>query len=395
MAGLDQSVPQVEGGTIEKDEQGRPTGVLRENAGALIRDRIPVLTKSETLRYLKLGAEKALSLGITAVGSFDTDGPNFDDILDAYRETCAGSRFRVTMQCGIAGKEKYLDMYLGRGLASGKVLYGEDGTGPLLKMGPVKLFIDGTLGGQTAWMREPYRDKEETRGFPVLEQALFETLIKKAAAGGLQAAVHAIGDAGVAAAISAFETVTGPACNPLRHGVIHCQITRHGDLKRIAKNHVLALVQPVFLADDLHILENRVGPDLAATSYAWGSMSRLGIPVSYGTDAPVSPLNPLLNIAWAVRRQDPEKGLPPEGFYPAERVDLFTAVDAYTSGSAYSDFSEGYLGRIRPGHFADLAFLDRDIFSLPPREIHRARVVRTMLAGETVWEGMVGSSNPF
>jgi predicted amidohydrolase YtcJ len=387
MAGLDESAPGVEGGTIEKDGNGKPTGVLRENANALVWESIPALTGNETQNYLKLAAEKALSLGITAVGSCDTGGPDFDDILGVCRETCARSRIRITMQCGVSGKGEYLDAYLGRGLFSGKVLYEESGTGPLLKMGPVKLFMDGTLGGQTAWLRAPYRDKKETRGFPVLEKAFFETLVKKAAAGGLQIEVHAIGDAGVDAVISAFEKVTGPARNLLRHGVIHCQITCPEDLERMAKNRLLALVQPVFLADDLHILESRVGPGLAATSYAWGSMNKLDIPVSYGADAPVSPLNPLLNIAWAVRRQDPESGLPRDGFYPAERVDLFTAVDAYTSGSAYSDFSEEYLGRVKPGHFADLAFLDRDIFSLPSEEIHKAKVIRTMLAGETVWEG--------
>jgi predicted amidohydrolase YtcJ len=387
MAGLGESAPDVEGGTIEKDRNGKPTGVLRENANALVREPIPALSRTETLKYFGLAVERALSLGITAVGTYDTGGPDFEEILGAYREICSNTRrLRITMQCGISGKEEYLDAYLEQGLFSGKVFCEEPGTGPLIKMGPVKLFIDGTLGGQTAWMREPYRDKPGTKGFPVLEEALLEKLVKKAASAGLQVEVHAIGDAGVGAVVSAFEKVTGPA-NPLRHGVIHCQITRQEDLERMAKSRILALVQPIFLADDMQILENRIGPALAATSYAWGSMHRLGIPVSYGTDAPVSPLDPLLNIAWAVRRRDPESGLPRGGFYPAERVDVFTALDAYTSGSAYSDFSEQYLGRIKPGYYADLAFIDKDIFSVPPEELYKAKVIRTMLAGETVWEG--------
>jgi predicted amidohydrolase YtcJ len=202
----------------------------------------------------------------------------------------------------------------------------------------------------------------------------------------MQVMVHAIGDAGVEAVIAAFEKVTGQAHNPLRHGIIHCQVTGRDLLERMARNRILALVQPIFLADDMYVLDKRVGPELASTSYAWGTMDRLGIPVSYGTDAPVSALNPLLGLAWAVRRQNPDGGFPPDGYYPGERVELSTALDAYTAGSAFSSFDENRLGRIRPGFLADLVFLDRDIFSIPAREIHQAKATRTLLAGDTVWE---------
>jgi predicted amidohydrolase YtcJ len=254
-------------------------------------------------------------------------------------------------------------------------------------MGPVKLFMDGTLGGQTAWMTEPYRDKPETRGFAVLEEEKLRALIRRAASYGMQVIVHSIGDAAMEAVISAMEAVTGPRGNPLRHGIVHCQVTRTAQLERMARNRILALVQPVFLADDMYILESRVGPALASSSYAWGSMGRLGIPVSYGTDAPVSDLNPLLGISWAVTRQDPQRDFrPPGGFYPRERVDLASALDAYTAAPAYAAFAEPELGRIESGYWADLCFIDRDIFSLPPTEIHRARVIRTMIAGETLWK---------
>ena len=113
-------------------------------------------------------------------------------------------------------------------------------------------------------------------------------------------------------------------------------------------------------------------------------MEKLGVPVSYGTDAPISDLNPLLGISWAVTRQDPGRGfLPQGGFYPAQRVDLAAALDAYTAGSAWANFGESLQGRLEPGYWADLVFIDRDIFSLPAEEIHRARVIRTMIAGET------------
>ncbi|MDR1587977.1 MAG: amidohydrolase [Treponema sp.] len=394
IAGISESAPEMEGGTIEKDNLGRPTGVLRENANVLVRGRIPPLTRAETLSCLRLAAERALSLGITSAGSYDTLDPDPGEIIDVYRAFSGGEgrRIRVTMQCGISGREDILGACLDRGLVTGKILYEDPAAGPLLKMGSLKLFIDGTLGGHTAWMRRPYRDKGETSGFPVLDRESLEGFIRKADAGKLQTLVHAIGDAGMEAVITAFEKNTRagrlstPERNPLRHGIIHCQITDFKLLERMARGRILALVQPIFLADDMYILEKRVGPELAATSYAWGAMNRLGVPVSYGTDAPVSDLNPLLNISWAVLRQNPADGFPEGGFYPAERVDPADAIDAYTAGSAWSSFDEQRLGRIKPGFLADLVFIDRDLFSIPARDIHRAQVIRTMLAGETMWE---------
>jgi predicted amidohydrolase YtcJ len=394
MAGLADSAPEVEGGTIERDSSGRPTGVLRENANALIRRGIPEPTKAQMKENLKRAMEKALTLGITSMGTNDSQGPDFDDVVEVYRSIFAdgedGDRkfLRITLQCGISAEERYLADLRDRQIPTGKVLWENGDRGIFLRMGPVKLFMDGTLGGQTAWMKQPYRDKPETSGFPVLDQGLLRDLIKKAAAWGYQVIVHAIGDAAMEAVISAMEQVSSAGSNPLRHGIVHCQVTSRPQLERMARNRLLALVQPIFLADDVYILESRVGPELAATSYAWGSLERLGTSVSYGTDAPVSDLDPIQGISWAVTRQDPQRDFyPPGGFYPGERVDLTTAIDCYTAASAYSAWEESEGGRITPGYWGDICFIDRDLFSLSPPEIHRARVIRTMIAGDTVWEG--------
>ena len=394
LAGLSESAPEVEGGTIEKDENGRPTGVLRENANALVRNNIPLPSREEMKSFLGLAMEKAHSLGISACGSYDTGGPDFEAVVGAYREIYDESReaglpaLRVTMQCGISTREDMLDLLLERGKGP---LWEDPVWGYFLKLGSVKLFADGTLGGHTAWMRRPYLDNPDTSGFPVLDQEVLNRYVQKAAARGMQVLVHTIGDAGIDSVLQAFEKVTGPGKNPmggnpLRHGIIHCQITSPDLLERMARNKILALVQPIFLADDVYIVESRVGPELASTSYAWASMQTLGIPVSYGTDAPVSALDPLLCIEWAVLRRDSENpGLHPEGFYPKERVDIHTALNAYTAAAAFACFEENSLGRIAPGYLADLVFLDRNIFTIPPEEIHKAKVLRTLCAGETVY----------
>jgi predicted amidohydrolase YtcJ len=350
---------------------------------------------------LKTAMKKAHSLGVTACGSYDADGPDFENIVAVYRDIYEEARktgtpgLRVSMQCGISTREEILDEYLKRKKnfttenevkntsfapdppCPSVVNYSSHPAwGSFLKMGSIKLFADGTLGAHTAWMRRAYLDKPTTRGVLVLDEKILTRFVQKAAAGGMQVLVHTIGDAGIDAVISAFETVTSPGNNPLRHGIIHCQITSADLLERMARNRILALVQPVFLEDDRHIVESRVGPRLASTSYAWGSMEKAGIPVSYSTDAPVSGIDPLRCIEWAVLRQ---------GFYPGEQVDIYTAVDAYTTASAFSAFDENALGRIAPGYLADLVFLDRDIFTIPPEDIHKARVIRTMCAGETVY----------
>jgi predicted amidohydrolase YtcJ len=196
--------------------------------------------------------------------------------------------------------------------------------------------------------------------------------------------IHAIGDAAMDQVISCYEKVTGPGHNPLRHGIIHCQITDRGLLERMARNHIPALVQPIFLLHDLYIVENRVGAALASGSYAWGTMERLGVRAAWGTDCPVESMDPLQGIACAVTRQDPGAAFPAGGFFPEERVDVYTAVDNYTAGSAWAAFDEDRMGRIRPGALADLALLDRDIFTIPPEEIHKTKVLCTIVGGELV-----------
>lgn len=385
MAGVSESAPRIEGGSVDLDDAGKPNGVFRENSAALLRDIVPQPTEEELERSLSLGMDRALSYGITAAASYDTGGPDMGKVIDAFTRIYSrgGPRLRVSMQCGITGDEACLDEYIRSNYSTGAFFYE-----PYLKMGPLKLFSDGSLGSHTAWLRRPYRDNPATSGLTVTGKEELTRLVKKASAHGLQVAVHAIGDAAVDAVVSAYEAVTAPGQNPLRHGVLHCQITDPELLERMRKNDLLALVQPIFVLHDLYMVESRVGPELASTSYAWASMERLGIRSAYGTDCPVESMDPIQGIACAVTRKDPEADFPPEGFFPAQRVDVYTAVDNYTQGSAYANFDENRMGRIRPGALADLALLDRDIFTIPAGEIHRARVTAVLVGGDLVYGGI-------
>ena len=380
LAGIGKPVPMVEGGQIDVDEAGEPTGIFRENAMEILWRIVPEPGDAEKEAQLTYAMHHALQHGLTAVASQDAAGGDMDELIRIYaRLYDKGLRLRVTQQAGI-GCEAHLDEYIQRGYCTGKFLYA-----PFLKMGPLKLFADGSLGSRTALLREPYADAPETRGIRVLEPEAMAAYIQKASRNGIQIAVHAIGDGAMDTVISCFEAVTNEGHNPLRHGIIHCQITDRQLVSRMAKNDLLALVQPIFLASDMHIAEKRVGRELASTSYAFGTMQRLAMHVAYGSDCPVETLNPLKGIACAVLRtdQDDSSGT---AFFPEERVDVYDAVDSYTLGSAYATFDENRIGRIYPGYLADLVLLDRDIFAVPAEEIGDAQAVFTMVGGETVYQ---------
>jgi predicted amidohydrolase YtcJ len=390
LAGIADNAPGIEGGEVRRDSGGKPLGILGENAIALIKGIIPSPALRELCRDLDRAMDMAIRSGLTSVATFDVEDLDYDLVAGAYqkvfrdRENCP----RVVLQCGLNGDKKQLDEYIGRGLFTGRELSvpGRQGAGDSrLKIGPLKFFADGSLGSHTAWLRRPYRDKPGTCGLAVLETAELQALVKKAASNRFQVVIHAIGDGAIDAVLTAYEQVTSPSGNPLRHGVVHCQITDMALLERMKRNSILALVQPIFLCHDYRMVESRVGKELAATSYAWGAMERLGIPCAYGTDCPVEDIAPLLGIEWAVRRNGEGADLPPEGFFPKQRVDVYSAVDNYTTGTAYSNFDENRNGRIKPGCLADLILLDRDIFTVPPEEIHKSRVLFTMTGGETAF----------
>jgi predicted amidohydrolase YtcJ len=374
----------------ELDENGEPNGILRGPCLAQAREMLPAATDGLLRDNLAYAMRRALENGVTAVGSCDIiQARAFSRVVAAYHSIYCERKpnLRVTLQNGVADDPKYLDDYIQNGRVTGAVL--EDS---YLKIGALKLFADGSLGARTACMRRPYHDDPHTQGVPEMDWALLRGLIEKAHKNGMQVIVHAIGDAALEEAIKGFEALGDPR-NPLRHGIVHCQITDKTLLSRMAKSNLLALVQPIFLASDLYIAESRVGAALASTSYAWGSMERLGVRAAYGTDAPVEPLNPLLGIACAVTRKDLSKRYPENGFYPEERVDVYTAVDNYTTAGAYAHFDERRLGRIQAGYEADMTLLDKDIFAMPPDEIPTAQVLWTMISGEMVFERQPASSD--
>jgi len=381
MAGITRDTPQVEGGHFDTDENGEPNGIFRENALYNLKSIVPPYTQEQINEQILFAMRHALEKGLTSVSSCDIIEENFQSIIDAYIKafTEAGVHLRVNTQCRIEKDSSYNE-FIKRGWIT-KASMGH----PYVTMGPVKFFADGSLGSRTAYLRKPYHDEPSTTGLRVHAPEEMNALVERAHKNGFQVAVHSIGDAGIEQVLDAFEKTTGGRKNELRHGVIHCQITDLPLLQRMADNDILAIVQPIFLAHDLYMVDARVGKELGSTSYAFATMEKLGIKTSYGTDSPVESMSPIDCIDCAVNRHDVSTGYPEGGFYPQECVDVYTAVDNYTIGSAYATFTENQKGRIKVNQLADMVLLDRDIFTIPKKEIHTAKVLWSMVGGKIAY----------
>jgi len=378
MAGITRESVCNESGQIELDEDGEPLGIFGEGTALYkIRDMIPAYTQEQIEEQLLYAMRHALENGITSAGSRDIIEDNYQSIVDAYIKLYTENdlHLRVSLQCTIEN-DAVFNEFIRRGWVTRSSM-----GHPYLTMGASKLFADGSLGSRTAYMRKPYLDAPSTRGFQIHPQEEMDALVLKNHKNGFQVIVHAIGDAAIEETLNAFEKANGGHTNVLRHGLVHCQITDLPLLRRMADNGILAFMQPIFLTHDLYMLENRVGKELASTSYAHETMNRLGVKAVYGTDSPVESMSPVECIDCAVNRHDVTNGCPEEGFYPSECVDVYTAVDAYTTGSAYAEFAEDYKGRIKAGYLADMTLLDRDIFTIPQKEIRKAQVLWTMVGG--------------
>lgn len=381
LCGIDKNTKDIPGGSIGRDENGMPDGVLLEDAldlAAPIR-RDPTLEEAKT--YIRTAAEDAVRCGLTTVHVDDLYYPPEGECvpLRAYEEMLGADWLpvHVYLQCRLSDME-ILKLFFAQGYYYGK---GD----ARFRAGAMKLVADGSLGARTAYMRKPYCDAPDTRGIAIYTQERLDELVCAAAERGMPSVIHAIGDAMIDMALNAFEKARKVEKTPLRHGIIHCQITDLDQLKRMRALDVMALVQPIFLDYDLHIADARAG-ELAKTSYAFKTMLKLGIRMAFGSDAPIERFNAIQGIYHAVTRKD-LSGCPAGGWHPNEKLTVEEAVAAFTREAAYASCEEDVKGTITKGKYADLVVLDRDIFSLPEDEIKNANVTMTVCGGEIVYEG--------
>lgn len=383
--GLNRETASKYGALAETLPDGEPNGIIRENLLDTTKGRISTLTP-EILRKMLLDAqERALAQGLTCVQTDDIGYlPNFD--YDMYfrllREmTDSGElKLHIGEQC-LLQTEDEIETFFSKGYRCG-------GGTEKFRINCVKLLADGSLGARTAALRSPYYDCSETKGLAAFTQEELNRLVSAAHRHECPVAIHAIGDRAVEMALDAIEYARGKYPDiSVRDGIVHCQITDEKLLDRFRELDVLALVQPIFIDYDMNIVGSRVGPDLAATSYAWKSLMDRGVHVSFGTDCPVEAFNTMPNLYSAVSRRNITGGHPGEKIYlPEQRVSMEEGIRAYTMEGAYVENMEEVRGSITREKTADFVVLDQNLFNLSTEEeILNTHVVRTYVDGSLVY----------
>lgn len=386
LLGLDENSPQYPNGEFVREPGGFPSGVFKGNACMHAGSVIPALSIDEKRSALIRAMKHAASMGITSIQSNDI-ADDFPDIREAimmlqdiFDNNEASVRYHYQMHLDTF--EEFEDC-----VRDGLILpaAAPDVHDMWLTPGPLKLYKDGSLGAGTAYLRSGYADDRSNKGLQWLTSEEMDRFCTAACDHGIQVITHAIGDKAIQEAAASYEKAFVNGVNKLRHGIVHCQITDSDLIETIRRKDILVFAQPVFIDSDMHIVDKLCGDELASSSYAFGTMLRQGIHLSYGTDCPVETCDPFLNIYEAVTRKD-KHGYPATGFYPDEAVDVAAAIDAYTLESAYAQFAENVKGRLKPGFAADLVVLDKDIFTVDADEIKDIRPVLTMTGGRIVYQ---------
>jgi hypothetical protein len=378
LAGIDERSPTPAGGLIEQ-ENGRLTGLLAENARAPVWAAMPPLTEDAMVRAIVRGGERLLSLGITscmdaAVGMRGGFGE-----IAAYHRARREGRLPVRTWLTLLGDE-------GRSIvpechAAGLL----SGTGDaMLMIGAVKLFLDGSAGGRTAWMSQPYLGDDATCGLQMLASADLERQVIELHAMGYQLACHAIGDAAIEQLITAYEKALARYPDPdRRHRIEHCGFSTAGQHARMVKAGIYPCPQQVFVHDFGDAYVKVLGPERALSSYPFKTWLDLGLKPATGSDAPVCDPDPFPNLHALLTRKT-WRGTVMDA---SQSVPIEAALEAYTEAGAFSQKQEHVKGRLVPGQLADVAVFSRNLLSATPDEILKdTRCDLTIRGGNIVFD---------
>ena len=375
LAGVTKDTPVPPGGEIDRDAAtGELTGILKDTAADLVFAGIPEPSFAEKLEAAEASIRHAAENGVTSVDEM-ADAASFEVFEELARLGRLTTRVHVYIPITEVGALARLKL---------KSPFGS----PYLQIAGLKGFMDGSLGSATAYFFEPYTDDPKTFGLlhgQMFPEGVMETRILEADRAGLQLAIHAIGDRANSMLLDMYEkAVAANGPRDRRWRVEHAQHLRPADIIRFGKLGLVAAVQPYHVIDDGRWAEKKIGPERVKTTYAFESLRRAGAVLAFSSDWTVAPLSPILGIYAAVTRRTLD-GKNPGGWVPEEKVPVEEAVRAYTVNGAWVQFAEAAKGSIERGKLADLVVLDRDIFTIPPEEIVRAKVRMTIFDGRIIY----------
>jgi predicted amidohydrolase YtcJ len=372
LAGITSTTPDPEGGQIDRDERGEPTGLLRETAMSLVQDRLPRPTRAELKDALRAAGARFLANGITSVGEAKL---RTSDELAAYEELAAAGELPVRVFTMMMIDDT-LDALSRLGMRTG---WGD----AWLRIGPAKLFQDGSGGGRTAAMFTEYVNDPGNRGITIYEQAELDERFARAHAAGFQLAAHAIGDRAITMILDAYERVLSDSPKAdHRFRIEHCGMCTPEIIDRLAHLGVIAVPQPSFIYElgDSYI-RNFTAEQLAC-SYPNRTWFDRGIVAVGSSDVPVVDCDVLINLRSAVTRLT-QTG---QRMGPEQGVTIDEALRMFTRHGAFASFEEWDKGTITPGKLADLVVLSGDPRAIPAEDLPSLSVEMTMVDGRVAHE---------
>jgi hypothetical protein len=361
-----------EGGLFDRDVHGEPTGVLRETALTLVRSHIPEPTEQDIMDALEAGGHEFLRNGVTSAVEAGIRDP---------RELHAFQRLREHGKLPIRSYlmmliDETLDDLIALGIQTG---FGDE----WLRIGPAKLFSDGSIGGRTAMMHKPYEGQPDNFGLWMMPPDVLKAKVRRAHDAGFQVGIHAIGDAAIDLVLDAYEEAQQANPRPdARHRIEHCSIVDDLILGRIRDLGVVPIPGTSFLRHFRDAYVNNLGEWRIGQAYGMRSFERFGIVAAASSDAPVVPINPMAGIETMMTRHD-ILGRPVN---PAEAISLEDALRAYTVNGAYASFEEGIKGTLKPGMLGDITVFDADLAQVDPDDLSEVSVAYTIADGEVVYE---------
>ncbi len=368
------ATPDPPGGRILRRADGAPSGVLVDNAMALVETAMPPASAADRERWLAAGGEACARAGLTEIqdaSGYDADG------IAALERLAARDALPVRVYATVSSKPEARAAFFARGIRVGS---GRD----FLTVRALKAYADGALGSRGAALLEDYADEPGSRGLDVTPPDRLAEAAVDARRHGWQLWIHAIGDRANRNALDAYAKAAAEMPRAPEGGdrprIEHAQVIAPSDFPRFAALGVIASIQPTHATSDMPWAIDRLGARRLEGAYAWRTLVAAGVRLAGGSDAPVESERPLLGFYAAVTRQDLE-GRPPGGWEPGQRLTRPEALALFTAGAAYAAFEEGTRGRIAQGFDADLTVLGGDPMTVSERKIPDLPVVMTIVGG--------------